>query len=681
MSESLDALERVFGHTEFRPGQSEVVDSIMAGHPTLAVMPTGAGKSLCYQLPAVVLDGLTLVISPLIALIHDQVRALVAKNVAAASLTSSDSYEDRQETLRRLQAGQLDILYVAPERFRNPGFLKHIQQAKLALFVVDEAHCISQWGHDFRPDYARLGDVIQRLAPPRVAALTATATVDVQDNILSQLGLHEPRKIITGFDRPNLELSVKETARGKAKLEATKNALETWTQDGGAAIIYVATRKKTEEIATALSELGFDAHAYHAGLDAQVRNRVQEHFTTGPQPVVVATTAFGMGIDRADVRVVVHYQIPASVEGYYQEVGRGGRDGAAAGGILLYDSSDLRYAYMKHQASCPSPEAVAQAFTMVNQQAAAPHNFEQWVEYLEPEVGPATRAALIALEQAGDVAFTGSGAKCFVQQSTVDPEMLQERARRERARLDAMIGYVMRAPCRRRYLVDYFGDLRRPERCEVCDRCLAPDAVVLEGEARNHALMALSCVARMRGRYGKTRVADVLLGSRARPIIEAGLTELSTHGLLKGWTRPDILALLDALARAELAKVTGQEYPKLMLSDQGAAALKGAPIALQLKMERGSPSKTSKTGASRSPAPTVEEGAQPLFDALRSWRSSVAQELGKPPYVVAHDKLLAELSNRRPETLQVLATLPGIGPSKLEKYGAAILKIVVAHPA
>lgn len=680
MSATLDALERVFGHTEFRPGQSEVVQSIIDGHPTLAVMPTGAGKSLCYQLPAVILDGLTLVVSPLIALIHDQVRALKAQGVAAASLTSSDSYEDRQGTLKRLQAGELDILYVAPERFRNPGFLKHIQQANLALFVVDEAHCISQWGHDFRPDYARLGDIIQRLAPPRVAALTATATVDVQDNILSQLGLHEPTKIITGFDRPNLELSVTEAGRGKAKLKATKTALQTWTEDGGAAIVYVATRKKTEEIAAALAEEGFDAHAYHAGLDPVIRRRVEEHFTNADQPVVVATTAFGMGIDRADVRVVVHYQIPSSVEGYYQEVGRGGRDGAAAGGVLLYDSSDLRYTYMKHQASCPSPEAVAQAFAMVNQQASAPHSFDQWIQYLEPEVGPATRAALIALEQAGDVAFTGQGAQCFVPECTVDPEMLQERARRERARLDAMIGYVMRAPCRRRYLVDYFGDARRPDRCEVCDRCLAPDALVLEGEARQHALMALSCVARMRGRYGKTRVADVLLGSRARPIIEAGLTELSTHGLLKGWTRPDVLALLDALTRAELAKITGQEYPKLMLCETGADALKGGTIALQLQLERG-PKKAGGSSSTPGTAATVDASAQPLFDALRSWRSTVAQELGKPPYVVAHDKLLAELSNRRPESLQVLATLPGIGPSKLEKYGAAILEIVVAYPA
>lgn len=680
MSRTLDALERTFGHSGFRPGQESVVDSILAQRPTLAVMPTGSGKSLCYQLPAVILHGLTVVVSPLIALIRDQVRALVDKGVAAASLTSLQSHEERQDVLRRLDAGELDILYVAPERFRKAPFVRRLEAAQIALFVVDEAHCISQWGHDFRPDYARLGEAITRVQPDRVAAFTATATAEVQGSIVTQLGLPDPNIIVTGFDRTNLELSVIETARGKAKLQATLHALRTWTTDAGAAIVYVATRKKTEAVAEALTEAGFDAHAYHAGLEGAQRRRVEQHFSDAPQPIVVATTAFGMGIDRADVRVVVHFQIPGSVEGYYQEVGRAGRDGAPAAGVLIYDSSDLRYAFMKHEASCPSPQAVLRAFEIVSEQSHAPLGFDDWVHQIEAEVGPAARAALVALEQAGDLSFMGSGVQRLSHSPSVDPQMLEDRSRRERARLDAMIGYVMRAPCRRRYLVEYFAGPQDGPGCAVCDRCLAPPAEVLEGPARQHALMALSCIARMRGEYGKARIGDVLMGSRARPVTDAGLQTLSTHGLLKGWSKAEVVSLLDALTRAELAKVTGRDYPKLMLSEAGAAALKsGAPIALDLRLTRWGHEGAQKAARPASTAPEVDDAARPLFDALRSWRSDTAKELGKPPYVVAHDKLLAALSAERPQTKDELAGLPGIGPAKLERFGAAILEIVAAH--
>jgi ATP-dependent DNA helicase RecQ len=377
-----------------------------------------------------------------------------------------------------------------------------------------------------------------------------------------------------------------------------------------------------------------------------------------------------MGIDRADVRTVVHFQIPSSPEAYYQEVGRAGRDGESATGVLVWDQSDLRHAHLRFERSNPTPDAVASAFALVREDPEAASGFEEWVERVERVAGPSGRAALVALEQAGDLRFVPGDVLVVSDRPSVDPELLAERARRERARLDAMIGYVTRAPCRRRYLVDYFGDDRRPDRCGACDRCLGPAPEALEGDARRHALIALSCIARMRGRYGKTRVVEVLLGSDGPTVVSPGLDRLSTHGLLSDWPKARVLALIDALVAGDYARITGAEYPTIRITERGVSVLKDdAPIALDVKSPAEKPAKSKA-------AETLAEEAKPLFDALKTWRTERAREQGKPPYTVAHDKVLAAVCEVRPRSAGELGRIAGIGPAKLEKYGDEILEIV-----
>lgn len=679
MTEALAGILKAhFGHDAFRPGQDRVIQSILAGRSTLAVMPTGAGKSLCYQLPALVFQGVTLVVSPLIALIRDQVQALTRAGIPAAAITSQESGRERSQNLEALATGRIKLAYVAPERFRSRAFLEALRGVPLELFAVDEAHCIAEWGHDFRPDYARLGEVIRDLSPRRVLGLTATATPEVRTQIATSLGLVDPEVVVTGFDRAELQLKVVETTRGKAKIEALERTLQTWMGPTGSAIVYVGTRKRAEATAQILAERGFAAEAYHAGLEPEARARVERTFKDGQSRVVVATNAFGMGVDKADVRVVAHAQIPAAPEAYYQEVGRAGRDGAKAAGVLLYDSADLRLAYTRFLASCPTHAAVTAAFELATYAVAeGPPNLESLVGRVEPVVGPSARAAVVALLQAGDLSFERGRLEVLVPATTVSAEHLETRARHERQRLDAMIGYVSRAACRRRYLVDYFGDARRPERCGVCDRCQRPAPQALEGVGRRDALIALSCVARMRGRYGKQRVADVLLGSRAKPILSAKLDTLSTHGLLKGLTKEDTLALLDALIRADLARIAPGDFPKLLLTERGVGVLKDkeATVALDLNLSRWA-----------APPPSIEKKDEPsaddqaLFERLRTWRVEQARAHGVPPYVVAHDRLLRAIASTRPRTLEVLAELPGVGRTKLERYGAQLLALVEGLP-
>lgn len=666
-----EALQRVFGHDEFRAGQEEVIRSILDGRPTLAVMPTGAGKSLCYQLPAVLLEGTTLVVSPLIALIRDQVRSLEAKGVAAASLTSADADGDR--TLRRLRAGELDILYVAPERFRSRRFMEALQEAPLELVAIDEAHCISQWGHNFRPDYDRLGGLLTELGPKRLAALTATATPLVRDDIVSRLEMRRPQVVVTGFDRPNLELEVVESKGGAAKLKAVQAALKDLD---GAGIVYVATRKHAEEVAAALAEEGLDARGYHAGIGASARRDVELFFAEAARPVVVATTAFGMGVDRADVRAVVHYHLPSSPEAYYQEVGRAGRDGEPARGVLIYDATDLRYVLMRADAACPTIETVAAAFDAFRASPRAAEGLDGWSRHLEPAVGASARAALVALDQAGDIDLeTGE----WAAELSVDEAILQERAKREHQRVDAMVGYVTRAPCRRRYLVDYFGDPRRPDACGICDRCLAPEPVELQGDDKTHVLMALSCIARMRGRHGKRRILEVLTGSQAQTVTDVGLHRLSTHGLLAHLDKKVVRSLIDALLQADLARIVGSSYPRIAISELGVAVLRGdKPVLLAPTWTKAGGGSRRQTRPTAEPPPELDADQQALLEVLRCWRTDTARRLGKPPYVVAHDRLLVLICTERPTTMDELAQLPGIGPAKLEQFGSEILEKVAA---
>ena len=689
-------LRESFGHPAFRAGQEEIIERVLGGVPVLAVMPTGSGKSLCYQLPAVLFDGLTVVVSPLIALMNDQVGALREKGIAAAAWTSAESEESRRQILRGIQQRTLRLLYVAPERFRS-GQVVELIAGRVALLAIDEAHCISEWGHDFRPDYARLGAVIDEVRPERVIALTATATAEVRADILRSLALEGAEEVVTGFDRPNLELSVVEARSGPGKHKAALDAIERWIgprgEREGVAIVYTATRRRTEEVKDELQAVGLRAAAYHAGLDTESRNKAQTSFEKGDIDVIVATTAFGMGVDKSNVRVVVHHDIPSSLEGYYQEVGRAGRDGAPAAGILLYDSADLRFATMRLESSCPSSEVVDRAYDRLSvwagAEGAVAGGFDEITERLMAEVGPAARAALVELERLGRLYF--SQGRVEVQAGRpIDRAHLDRRARIERRKLEAMISYVERAPCRRKYLTDYFGDKFALDRCGVCDRCQFPEKRRLEGEPRTDVLKALSCVARMKGRYGKNRVVDVLLGSTAKTVTESGLSELSTYGLLSAWSRDDLFHLFDSLSRAGFIATTVEEYPRLRLTDDGARVLKNElPVELDLALSRwGDAAATKKPRGEKKErrrervAPElVEAKDQALFDALRNWRTQEAVRIKKPAYVVAHDALLAALSVLKPTSREELAQIAGIGPAKLAQYGDEILAVVRGHEA
>jgi len=695
----MEKLESVFGHREYRAGQAPVLDSVLSARPTLAILPTGGGKSLCYQLPALLLDGLTLVVSPLIALIRDQVAAMQELGIRASSLTSADEHGDRVTTYRALAEGELDLLYVAPERLRSPAFLDRLSSANVSLIAIDEAHCISQWGHDFRPDYARLGELIENVAPPRVLALTATATAEVREDIVASLKLADARTIVSGFDRPNLELSVKDRKGISKKLHAVGGVLERWLgrsagEPGpGCGIVYAATRKRTEEVADGLADEGWQARAYHAGLVAERRSEVQDAFRGGTLDVVVATTAFGMGVDKADVRAVIHFDIPSSPESYYQEVGRAGRDGEPAAGVLLYDPSDLRWAFMRLESSCPTAAAVDRAFSCLSgwsEEGMVRGSFDEVVERIEGEIGPSARAALVTLDRGGAVRIGLGGVEVAGVEASFNRAALDRRERVERGKLEAMMGYVTRASCRRRFLVDYFGDPDRPDRCGTCDRCALPDARALDGDNRTDVLKTLSCVARMRGRYGRGRVVDTLLGKRSKPVLAAGLDRLSTYGLLERWSKEEMLALLDSLSRASLVAQTPGEYPKLQLTEDGAAVLRdGAAVEIDLRLSRwgddvpelGAKAKAKAKAKKRKARSDLPAPGGPLFDSFREWRAEVAKRIGKPPYVVAHDALLSELVERRPASLSELAEVPGIGPAKLQAYGSDILAILDENPA
>src|SRR5215510_13123432 len=454
-----DVLSRalgVFGHSSLRPGQTDVIRDVLAGRPVVAVMPTGAGKSLCYQLPAVVLaerGHVTLVVSPLIALMKDQVDALRALGIPAVALTSAADADEQREMLDGIRAGIYTLIYVAPERFRSPRFVDALRGSagRLGLIAIDEAHCISEWGHDFRPEYRRIGDALRLLGAPRIAAFTATATPEVRRDIAQQLELASPALHVRGFDRPNLHLAVERVGGGDDKSSSLVERIR--TRDGGVALVYAATRKNAEKYASALKLAGMRARVYHAGLDGDVRERAQDVFMAGKLDAIVATNAFGMGVDKSDIRLVVHADIPRSPEAYYQEAGRGGRDGKPTRCVLLFNHSDIKLQEFLIDASFPSAELLRGLWKLLKDQpqlGRLTRNVDELEARLKKHIdvpsGAALSSAIRILERHGmlvrDDEKLAAARPAPGQFMPLDVESLKRRADVERKKLRTMIDYA-----------------------------------------------------------------------------------------------------------------------------------------------------------------------------------------------------------------------------------------------
>src|SRR5215471_3187795 len=605
-------LHERFGHQHFRPGQEAIIGALLQGEHVLIVMPTGSGKSLCYQLPALLQDGCTLVISPLIALMKDQVDSLQERGIAATFVNSSLSAQEQQERLYACRAGRYKLLYIAPERFRSQRFLDTIAQTRVSLFAVDEAHCISQWGHDFRPDYLRLRQAIEHLQQPQVLALTATATVEVQDDIVQQLGCAEMQRFVSGFDRPNLTYRVV-GARGQAmKFQVLGQILD--AQTTGSTIVYAATRRAVEEIAQFLDEHGTAGLIYHAGLGDAERRRTQDAFMEGHCRLIVATNAFGMGVDKPDVRCVVHFNLPRTMEAYYQEAGRAGRDGLPAECVLLFSYGDVKIQEFLLEQSYPTRDLLQEVYaSIVELSRARPEvPLRALLSYCRRGTSEMHLAACAkVLEKAGyiervsvydnaDDVASGmpntlvhlTGDAIAPHRLAIDDTALQQRKQHELQKIRRMVGYANTQTCRRQKMLAYFGEHWQGHNRTACDNCLTdagagrtaqqPTRTPSEAECLMIQKI-LSCVARMRGYYGRARVLQVLLGSQASDIRDTWLSRLSTYGILKGVSRSTLDAYLDALIEAECIQIVGDEFPKLALTSLGQAVMRRQriiPLAL-----------------------------------------------------------------------------------------------------
>ncbi|HKB75129.1 MAG TPA: RecQ family ATP-dependent DNA helicase [Myxococcales bacterium] len=476
MQELREALSTHFGYGGFRPGQEAIIQSVLSGRPTLAILPTGGGKSLCFQLPALLLEGTTVVASPLVALMKDQVDALTVRGIPATFVNSSLSEAERKERQARIRAGAYRLVYVAPERFRSGSFREAIAQVRVPLFAIDEAHCISSWGHDFRPDYLKLAEACGHLRAERVLALTATATPEVRKDIVRALGLDDPQVFVAGFDRPNLFVEV---ARASGDQEKVGRILAL-ARRGGPGLVYAATRRNVEKVVLALRANGVDAAGYHAGMDDAERSATQESFLRGEVSVVVATNAFGMGVDKADIRFVAHFHVPRSIEAYYQEIGRAGRDGAPSLALLLFNYADVMLQKRMIEGSRPKEETVRKIWDAARGLGSGGAAQLAAVCGVHPADA---QAAVKLLESAGHLARRGQDFSVVtpeVEEPAVDFEIAAMRVAHERQMLDRMVRFCDTEGCRRRNLLRYFGDPDAPRSCSACDCCAGQRAPAAE---------------------------------------------------------------------------------------------------------------------------------------------------------------------------------------------------------
>ena len=623
-SSSVAALEQGLarlGYDRFRPGQDEAVETLLSDGRLLLVAPTGGGKSLTYQLPATLLPGTTLVVSPLISLMQDQVEALQARGVAATYVASTLDVGEQNRRMAAIRAGEMKLVYAAPERLMGAGGLRALlRDLECPLIAIDEAHCISEWGHDFRPEYMELGALLRDFPKARVLACTATATPVVRDEILGRLGLPaDTPQLVRGFARPNLALRAREVENRRelrGEIDATlAEALGSAAAPHGAAILYAPTRKSTETEATRLQGLGWNALAYHAGMDGPVREQVHRDFSAGAVDVVVATNAFGMGIDRADVRAVVHLAPPGSIESYYQEVGRAGRDEQPAIGLLLTSPGDL-----------------------------------------------AQRRALIERD---------------AEPGTRNEELLQHKW----TMFLELMRWAEGGSCRHDAILRYFGDEAETlAGCGKCDVCRGLEIDDTDAEARTLIVRkALSAVARVHGRFGLSAAIKLLAGTPDERLERTGLVETPTFGALSDHAEEWLQRLLRRCVTAGWVDFTGGDRPVVVLTDEGTEvmrAMRPARLLLPPLRRRAARSGSAPRQARPDVVEELDDAGRRLFDALRQYRLDVSKAEVVPPYVVATDRSLREIAEVRPRTEADLLRIHGIGPSKVERYGAGLLAVV-----
>lgn len=621
-------LRNHFGLTTFRPGQAEAIGHLLAGRHTLVVMPTGAGKSLIYQLASFHRPGITLVLSPLIALMKDQVDHLTNRSIPATCINSTVPRQEQTRRLRALAAGAFRLAYVAPERLRSVPFRRALQRVTVGLLAVDEAHCISQWGHDFRPDYLHIAAArgLMGDGDPLTVALTATAPPEVQDDIVDALGLASAERVITGFNRPNLTFEVCYTADLPAKLRALRDLLA--GLGPGGAIVYVGTRRDAEEVAEFVGEVvGLEARHYHAGLDGEMRAEVQEAFLSGDLPVVVATNAFGMGIDRADVRLVVHYTMPGRLETYYQEAGRAGRDGEPARAVLLYAPQDRALQEWFIENSAPTAaemnalyRALQATLRAPGQDVVATTTEELLLDTGLPEVK--MRVGLAQLERAGVVRHLGDeGVRMLLRPGRWDHRAIERtiadaetRRRRRRDQLGAMVTYAESNGCRRRILLAHFGDRGAAESARCCDNCLAQSSPVTMrpggdpaqlSQSERAALIILDALRRLKWEIGQEKLSQILKGSRAKAMRQLGYDQHPYYGGLEVFTLAEIRGMIQQLIEQGYVKMIGGDRPVLRLTPQGKGALQArASIPLRL-LRKASPRNVARKRAEREAGGTV----------------------------------------------------------------------------